>query len=172
MKKALSKAELKQALIGKLQRHFGKDIEEATPEQLYMACAFLVRDMLMERWQKMQDRIEEEQSKQVYYLSMEFLVGRNFRNHVSNLELTEEFNSVLKDCGTSIDKLAEIERDPGLGNGGLGRLAACYLDALTAMEYPAMGFSILYEYGIFRQKIIEGRQVELPDEWLGSGNVQ
>ena len=171
MNKTLSKAELKAELIGKLQRHFGKDLEEATSEQLYMACAFLVRDILMKRRHETRERIEETESKQVYYLSMEFLVGRNFRNHLSNLELMDAFDEVLRDCGTSVEELAELERDPGLGNGGLGRLAACYLDALTAMEYPAMGFSILYEYGIFRQKFLEGRQVELPDEWLGSGNV-
>ncbi len=171
MKLILSKKELKEALTLKLHRHFGKEIAEATSEQMYMACAFLVRDFLMERRNQTVDRVEQRQSKQVYYLSMEFLMGRNFKNHLSNLELTDAFNEVLGECGTSVDELAEIERDPGLGNGGLGRLAACYLDALTAQDYPAMGFSILYEYGIFRQKFIEGKQVELPDEWLGSGNV-
>ena len=167
----MTKKELFSLFEEKLHRHFGKEPAEATLEQLYMACAFIVRDLLMKRRSETQEAIEAQESKQVYYLSMEFLVGKNLCNHLNNLELTSVFSKTLEELGTTLPELAAIEHDPGLGNGGLGRLAACYLDALASLEYPAMGFSILYEYGIFRQRILDGMQVELPDDWLESGNV-
>ncbi len=167
----LNEKELKELIAGKLSRHFGKEINEASYEELYSACSFIVRDILMENWARAQDEIEKKELRQVYYLSMEFLIGKSLHNNINNLGLGEVFANTFETLGLSLDELFGIERDAGLGNGGLGRLAACYMDSLTAMDYPGMGFSILYEYGIFRQKIIDGMQVELPDNWLETGSV-
>lgn len=167
----LDEKKLKTLIAGKLSRHFGKEIAEANNEQLYAACAFIVRDILMESWAKTQDQIEKKQLKQVYYLSMEFLIGKSLHNHINNLGLNDVFKKTLSKLNFSFDDVLSVERDAGLGNGGLGRLAACYMDSLTALGYPGMGFSILYEYGIFKQKIIDGMQVELPDNWLETGSV-
>ncbi len=162
---------VKSLIAGKLTRHFGIEFSEATAEQMYTACAFVVRDILMENWASTQEAIEKKKLKQVYYLSMEFLIGKSLHNNLNNLSLTDTFKNVLKDMDFSFEDILAVERDAGLGNGGLGRLAACYMDSLTALGYPGMGFSILYEYGIFKQKIIDGMQVELPDNWLETGSV-
>ena len=167
----LNEKNLKELIVGKLSRHFGKEINEASYEELYSACSFIVRDILMENWARAQDEIERKELKQVYYLSMEFLIGKSLHNNINNLGLSEVFANTFESLGLSLDELFGVERDAGLGNGGLGRLAACYMDSLTAMDYPGMGFSILYEYGIFKQKIIDGMQVELPDNWLETGSV-
>ncbi len=167
----LDEKKLKSLLGGKLARHFGKEINEANSEQLYAACAFVVRDIMMENWAKTQDEIEEKGHKQVYYLSMEFLIGKSLHNNINNLGLNEVFSKTFSKLKLSLEDVFKVERDAGLGNGGLGRLAACYMDSLTALGYPGMGFSILYEYGIFKQKIIDGMQVELPDNWLETGSV-
>ncbi len=167
----LNEKNLKELIVGKLSRHFGKEIKEASYEELYSACSFIVRDILMENWARAQDEIERKELKQVYYLSMEFLIGKSLHNNINNLGLSDVFANTFEDLGLSLDELFGVERDAGLGNGGLGRLAACYMDSLTAMDYPGMGFSILYEYGIFKQKIIDGMQVELPDNWLETGSV-
>jgi len=171
MKKQITPKELEALIVGKLQRHFGKEVNEATNEQLYSACAYVVRDLMMDKWVATQDRIEQQQAKQVYYLSMEFLIGRSMQNNVSNLEINDIFEKTLKNLGIDLHDILSVERDAGLGNGGLGRLAACYMDSLAALNYPASGFSILYEYGIFKQRIVDGMQVELPDDWRGSGNA-
>lgn len=167
----LNEKKLKELIAGKLSRHFGKEINEASYEELYSACAFIVRDILMENWARAQDEIEKKELRQVYYLSMEFLIGKSLHNNINNLGLSEVFANTFEGLGLSLDEVFGVERDAGLGNGGLGRLAACYMDSLTAMDYPGMGFSILYEYGIFKQKIIDGMQVELPDNWLETGSV-
>lgn len=167
----LDEKKLKALISGKLSRHFGKEISEASNEQLYAACAFIVRDILMENWAKTQDEIEQKQLKQVYYLSMEFLIGKSLHNNINNLGLNDVFKKTFSKLKLSFDDVLSVERDAGLGNGGLGRLAACYMDSLAALGYPGMGFSILYEYGIFKQKIIDGMQVELPDNWLETGSV-
>lgn len=167
----LDEKKLKSLISGKLTRHFGKEIDEASIEQVYAACAFIVRDIMMENWAKTQDAIDEKELKQVYYLSMEFLIGKSLHNNINNLGLTEVFEKTLKKMKVSFKDVLGVERDAGLGNGGLGRLAACYMDSLAALGYPGMGFSILYEYGIFKQKIIDGMQVELPDNWLETGSV-
>ena len=117
------------------------------------------------------EKADEQHCKRIYYLSMEFLMGRSIKNNLYNLNLTKVFESVLKDYGVSLERLYECEPDAGLGNGGLGRLAACYLDALANGGYPARGYSILYEYGIFKQKLVDGWQYELPDSWLPGGDV-
>ncbi len=167
----LNEKKLKELIAGKLSRHFGKEINEASYEELYSACSFIIRDVLMENWARAQDEIEKKELRQVYYLSMEFLIGKSLHNNINNLGLSEVFANTFETLGLSLDELFGVERDAGLGNGGLGRLAACYMDSLTAMDYPGMGFSILYEYGIFKQKIIDGMQVELPDNWLETGSV-
>ncbi len=168
----MTQKELKSALEGKLRRHFGRDPEDATIEQVYMTCAFLVRDILMEKWVKTAEAVEKTAPKQIYYLSMEFLVGRSLKSNLFNLGLLDAFKKCVKSqFKVDFDDLLDIERDAGLGNGGLGRLAACYQDALATGGYPAWGFSILYEYGIFKQRIVDGEQVELPDEWLNTGGA-
>ena len=171
MEKQLNQKELSELIAGKLQRHFGKEPDEATREQVYTACAFIVRDLLMEKWVATQEKVEKSGAKQLYYLSMEFLMGRSLMNNISNLEMVDVFEKTLPEFGSSFRDILDIERDAGLGNGGLGRLAACYMDSLASLDYPASGFSILYEYGIFKQRIVDGMQVELPDDWLGTGNV-
>ncbi|MBE6910923.1 MAG: glycogen/starch/alpha-glucan phosphorylase [Ruminococcaceae bacterium] len=167
----IDEKKFKSLLEGKLSRHFGKSIKDASNEQFYVACSFILRDILMENWAKTEKNIQDNELKQVYYLSMEFLIGKSLHNNINNLGLNDVFNNVFSEIGVSLDDIMAIERDAGLGNGGLGRLAACYMDSLTALGYPGMGFSILYEYGIFKQKIIDGMQVELPDNWLETGSV-
>ncbi len=167
----LTKKQAKEMLENKLLHYFGISTENATYEQYYKAVTMIVRDMMAQGRAELSKKADEEGKKRVCYLSMEFLMGRSLKNTLFNLNLTNTFASVLKDYGIKLDNLYECEPDAGLGNGGLGRLAACYLDALATQGYPARGYSILYEYGIFRQKLIEGRQTELPDNWLPGGEV-
>lgn len=167
----INEKNFKSLLEKKLSGHFGKGIKEATNEQIYVACSFIIRDLLMENWAKTRDKIQKNELKQVYYLSMEFLIGKSLHNNINNLGLNDVLNNVFSEIGVSLEDVMAVERDAGLGNGGLGRLAACYMDSLTALGYPGMGFSILYEYGIFKQRIIDGMQVELPDNWLETGSV-
>ncbi|MBE6714839.1 MAG: glycogen/starch/alpha-glucan phosphorylase, partial [Ruminococcaceae bacterium] len=124
-----------------------------------------------EKRQTFKNRVNQRGAKRVYYMCMEFLVGRSLKNNIHNLSLTGEYEEALSGMGTSLDELYECEPDAGLGNGGLGRLAACYMDSLSSLDYPATGFSICYEYGLFKQKIIDGVQVEMPDNWLPGGEV-
>lgn len=166
----MEKEQLKVLINGKLIRHYGKEFSNATRSQIYNATALVVRDFMMDNWVKTQEKVEQQNAKQVCYLSMEFLLGRSLKNNVFNLGMTEVFDKALKDAGTSLDELYyEEEQDAALGNGGLGRLAACYMDALSSLDYPATGYSILYEFGLFKQKIVEGQQIELPDSWMESG---
>ena len=162
---------LKKEIVGKVGRHFGKVMEEATPHMIYTACALTVRDQIMEKWAKSHRQVKEEGSKKLYYLSFEFLMGRLLCTNILNLMQTDEYQHVLADLGYSLSDIAELENDAGLGNGGLGRLAACFIDSLTTMDLPAYGCTIRYEHGLFRQKIVEGYQTELPDEWLEHGNA-
>ncbi len=166
----MKKKELKSLLEGKLQRHYGVTAGEATKNQVYHACAMVVRDILMEKWSATQEEMEAKKAKQVCYLSMEFLLGKSLKNNIYNLSMTDLFQQVLQEMGMDLKALEDIEEDAALGNGGLGRLAACYMDALSAQHLPATGYSILYEYGIFKQRIVEGQQTELPDSWLDSGS--
>ncbi len=167
----LTKKQAKEMLENKLLHFFGISTENATYEQYYKALVMIVRDMMAQGRAELGKKADEEGKKRVFYLSMEFLMGRSLKNSLFNLNLTKTFESVLKDFGISLDRLYDCEPDAGLGNGGLGRLAACYLDGLATQDYPARGYSILYEYGIFRQKLIDGRQTELPDNWLPGGEV-
>ena len=152
-------------------RMFGCELREATEKQAYRALCVTVRMMLEDKQRAFQAETKEKERKQVYYMSMEFLVGTSLRNNLFNLGLCNEADEVLKELGFSLPKLCEMEPDAGLGNGGLGRLASCYMDAATGLEYPVTGFSIRYEFGIFKQKIVDGWQIEFPDDWLGLGDV-
>ena len=159
-----------QELIQKqLSRYQGIRIADATNRQIYEAVCLVVRDILVNKRLDFKHEIRAQKKKQVYYMSMEFLLGRSLKNHLYNLGLTETMTEVLDGMGIDINDLMECEPDAGLGNGGLGRLAAAYMDALTSEEYPACGFSIRYDYGIFRQRIVDGWQMENPDTWLKEG---
>ena len=155
----------------KLLHNFGVKPEQASDELFYKASVLALLDVMRKRREVFKDEIEKAKSKVVYYLSMEFLMGRSFKNNLFNLELTETFEKALSRFGVKLDNLYELEPDAGLGNGGLGRLAACFLDALTTGGYPAVGYCIKYEFGIFRQKFVDGWQTELPDFWLPGGSV-
>ena len=171
MNYTLTKAKAKELIENKLSHFFGVTTENASYEQYYRAVAMILSEMMGEGRADFTKRADKAGTKRVYYLSMEFLMGKSLRNNLYNLNLQKTFTAALKDFGVKIDKLYECEPDAGLGNGGLGRLAACYLDGLATQEYPARGYSILYEYGIFKQKLIDGWQTELPDNWLPGGDV-
>ena len=166
-----TKTALKEAIAGKLQRHFACEVEDATKDQVYEACALVVRDALTEHMIETQNEVEQDGERQVHYLCMEFLVGRSLRNNAYNLGMLDALTAALKDMGFEMADIFEEEADPGLGNGGLGRLAACYMDGMATDGVRGTGYSIRYEHGIFKQKIVEGQQVELPDSWLSTGEV-
>ncbi|MDR1465954.1 MAG: glycogen/starch/alpha-glucan phosphorylase [Oscillospiraceae bacterium] len=168
---AYGKQELKELLAARLSRFVGVVPEEATNDHFYKALAGILRDDMAQRQVRFAKESEAAGKKKICYLCMEFLMGRSLKNALYNLNLTDTARAALADFGVSLDKLYDQEPDAGLGNGGLGRLAACYLDALATQEIPAAGYSILYEYGIFRQKLVDGWQTELPDFWLPGGKV-
>lgn len=171
MNYTLSKKKAKELLSAKLSHFMGVTPAEATNEQYYKAIALIVRDMMSAGRAEFTEAAAKAGTKRVYYLCMEFLMGRSLKNNLYNLNLTETFESVLADYGVKLENLYDCEPDAGLGNGGLGRLAACYLDGLATQGYPARGYSILYEAGIFKQRIVDGWQTELPDFWLPGGEV-
>ncbi len=171
MKSNISVSKAKKLIEDKLSHFFGVNTESATDEQFYKALALIVVDQLTAMSGDFRDMAKEQDSKTIYYLSMEFLMGRSLKNNLYNLGLTETFREALKSYDVNLDKLYEQEPDAGLGNGGLGRLAACYLDGLASNNYMSMGYSIRYEAGIFKQKLVDGWQTELPDLWLPGGQV-
>ncbi len=163
-------SDLQHAFLRHLRFTIVKDKYSATPADLYRALAHAVRDMLAERWLETQQTYYRAGAKRVYYLSMEFLMGRTLGNSLINLGLMEEWETALKELGIDVRELQESEWDAGLGNGGLGRLAACFLDSMATMSLPAYGYGIRFEYGMFFQKIVDGGQHETPDNWLRYGN--
>ena len=169
--KNITEKEVQLLIQGKLSRYFGVSPKEATVDQIYKAVVMSVRDILLEKRQQFHKVMKSKKGKRVYYLCMEFLLGRSLKNNVYNLGLQEEYEKALKSFNLTLDDLYEQEPDAGLGNGGLGRLAACFMDALATGNYPAMGYSIRYDYGLFKQKIVDGWQTELPDIWLPGGEV-
>lgn len=171
MNYALSKKKAKELLSAKLSHFMGVSPDEATDEQYYKAIALILRDMMSQGRAEFSEEADKAGTKKIYYLCMEFLMGRSLKNNLYNLNLTDVFESVLSDYGVKLENLYACEPDAGLGNGGLGRLAACYLDGLATQGYPARGYSILYEAGIFKQKLVDGWQTELPDFWLPGGDV-
>lgn len=152
-----------------LLEHYGTDIKGTTNQQLYYALANISKELLYKRKGKFNANNKE--LKTVHYMSIEFLVGKTLRNNLFNLELEETFRQLLKDGGKNIDDVYMVEKDAGLGNGGLGRLASCYLDSLARLGYNAFGHCLKYEYGLFKQKIVDAKQIETPDDWLDSGRV-
>ena len=171
MNYALTKKKTKELITAKLSHFFGVNPEEASDEQYYKAVALIVNDLMHEGLREFRKKADSAEVKRVYYLSMEFLMGRSLKNNLFNLNLTKVFASALRDFGVNLEKLYDCEPDAGLGNGGLGRLAACYLDGLATQCYSSMGYSILYEAGIFKQKLVDGWQTEMPDFWLPGGEV-
>ncbi len=167
----MNKTEIKNAIEQKLTRFFGVSPVDASMDQLYKAVSMTVVDILLEKKKHFNDLMKAQHAKRVYYLSMEFLLGRSLKNNLSNLDLTDKYTEVLKEYNINLNDLYDLEPDAGLGNGGLGRLAACYMDSLAALNYPTMGFSLRYEYGLFKQKIVDGWQTEMPDVWLPGGDV-
>ncbi len=159
------------AIETKLSRQLGCSIHEATKDEIYKAVAMTVKDILAEKRIDFREKVKAAGGKRVYYMCMEFLLGRSLKNNLYNLGLMEEYESALGSMGISLDEIYECEPDAGLGNGGLGRLAACFMDSLSSLDYPATGFSLCYEYGLFKQRIVDGMQVELPDNWLPGGEV-
>ncbi len=160
---------LRKELCNKLLTAFSVTPEQATNEHFYQALALVLRDRMRASRIQYISKTHKQQSKQVYYLSMEFLMGRSLKNTLFNLDLTDTAKSVLAGYHVKLDSLYDLEPDAGLGNGGLGRLAACFLDGLATNAIPAIGYSLLYECGIFRQKLEDGWQMELPDYWLPGG---
>jgi glycogen phosphorylase len=161
---------LGRSLVSRLTYDLAKDMYSATSRDKFDSIALSVRGILAERWIKTQQKYYDADPKRIYYLSLEFLLGRLLQNYMINLDLPEEYKRAVTFLGLTYEDAMEHEWDAGLGNGGLGRLAACYLDSLATLQYPAYGYGIRYEYGIFCQKIKNGFQVEAPDNWLRYGN--
>ncbi len=170
-KSKLTPGEARELIIAKLSHNFGVTPADATDEHYYKAIALVLRDIMREQQKKFTEAALKEKSKTVYYLCMEFLMGRSLKNNLYNLGLEETMAQALKGLDIKIDNIYECEPDAGLGNGGLGRLAACFLDGLATQNYSAMGYSLRYEFGIFRQKLVDGWQTELPDFWLPGGSI-
>ena len=167
----MTPAQVQSAIREKLSHIYGVSAKNASDDEFYKASALVVRDLLVRGRDEFVREAEKQETKQIYYLCMEFLLGRSLKNNLFNLGLEDSFRKALSEMGVKLDNLYEQEPDAGLGNGGLGRLAACFLDGLATQGYPAMGYSLRYEYGIFRQKLVEGWQTELPDFWLPGGEV-
>lgn len=170
MNSFVSKEAVKSAVVDSLKNLFRKTVDNATDVEIYEAAVYALRTVFTEKWIKTHDEYKEKDVKMVYYLSMEFLMGRFFGNSVMNLLMYDTVKEALEELGLDYNTLENTEQDPGLGNGGLGRLAACFLDSLSTMEYPAYGCGIRYHYGIFEQQIDNGYQVERPDNWLANGD--
>ena len=164
------KAEFKENVADNVKRLYRRTIEDATPQQLYQAVSYAIKDTIVDNWLATQEKYKKDDPKTVYYMSMEFLMGRALGNNLINLTCYQDVKEALDEMGIDLNLLEDEEPDAALGNGGLGRLAACFLDSLATLGYPAYGCGIRYTYGMFRQKIRDGYQVEAPDEWLKYGN--
>jgi starch phosphorylase len=164
------KKEFKKNVEEYLGVFFRKPIEDATRQQVYQGVAYTVKNMIIDDWLEAHKAYEEQDLKTVYYLSMEFLVGRALGNMITNLKADSVIREALEEMDCDLETIEDEEPDAALGNGGLGRLAACFLDSLSTLGYPAYGCGIRYKYGMFEQKIEDGYQVEVPDNWLKNGN--
>ena len=161
--------QLSKLMVDKLRRTFGRDVSEATDADMFQTCALVLRDIMSANRVETREKNQKNNVRQVHYLSLEFLMGRSLEKNAFNLGVLPQLKAALKELGFEASDLFELEPDAGLGNGGLGRLAACYLESMSTQEIPATGYSICYELGLFKQKIVDGEQVELPDHWLNLG---
>ena len=166
-----TKESMKQAISDKLRLNFGCTEEEATEANMMKACAMVLRDRMSSQYVESRMKVRKKQMRRVHYMSMEFLMGRSLMKNAYNLGVLEPMKAAIEEMGFKSASIFDMEPDAGLGNGGLGRLAACYLDSLTTLEIPARGYSICYELGLFRQKIVDGQQLELPDNWKEQGDA-
>ena len=160
----------KRSVLYNVKTLYRKTLEEATPQQIFQAVSYAIKDMIVDNWMTTQKQYEKDDPKTVYYLSMEFLMGRALGNNIINLKAYKEVAEALDDLGVNLDVIEDQEPDAALGNGGLGRLAACFMDSLATLGYAAYGCGIRYHYGMFKQEIRDGFQVEVPDNWLVDGN--
>ena len=165
----ISKEEFKKSIIENVKNQYRRTIDEATPQQIFQAVSYAIKDVIIDDWIATQKQFDETGAKKVYYLSMEFLMGRALGNNIINLGAKKAVKEALEELGFDLNAIEDQEPDPALGNGGLGRLVACFLDSLATLGYPAYGCGIRYHYGMFKQKIKDGYQVEVPDEWLKNG---
>ena len=170
MSMGFNKEEFKKSVLYNVKNLFRRTMDEATPAQVFQAVSYAVKDVIIDEWIASQKTYAKEDAKTVYYLSMEFLMGRALGNNIINIMAQDEIREVLDELGFDLNLIEDQEPDPALGNGGLGRLAACFLDSLATLGYPAYGCGIRYHYGMFKQKIENGFQMEVPDEWLKDGN--
>lgn len=166
-----SKENFKKAFVHKVENLIGKCFHESTVHEQYQCLGMMVREFISANWIATNERYRNESHKQVYYLSIEFLLGRLLGNHLLNLGVRDLTESGLKELGLNLAEIEEYEIDAGLGNGGLGRLAACFLDSLASLNLPGFGYGIRYKHGLFDQKIVDGYQVEYPEQWLKNGNI-
>ena len=165
-----NKEEFKQEVISNVKNLYRRTIEEATPKQVFQAVAYAVKDVIIDEWIATHKEYEKQDAKTLYYMSMEFLMGRALGNNIINIRARDGIREALDELGFDLNVIEDQERDPALGNGGLGRLAACFLDSLATLGYPAYGCGIRYKYGMFKQEIKDGYQIEAPDDWLRDGN--
>ena len=170
MSKTFDKEGFKERVKENVKTLYRKTIDEATQQQLFQAVSYAVKDRIIDNWLATQKQYEKDDPKIVYYMSMEFLMGRALGNNLINLCAYKEVKEALDEMGFDLNVIEDQEPDAALGNGGLGRLAACFLDSLATLGYPAYGCGIRYRYGMFKQKIENGYQVEVPDNWLKDGN--
>lgn len=169
-KPGFNKDLFKRSVVYNVKTLYRKDIEEASPQQVFQAASLAIKDQIMDHWIDTQKIYEKQDPKMVYYMSMEFLMGRALGNNIINLQASAPVKEALEELGLDLNLVEDQEPDAGLGNGGLGRLAACFLDSLATLGYPAYGCGIRYRYGMFKQQIKDGYQVEVPDNWLENGN--
>ena len=160
----------KNSVVYNIKTLYRKDMDEATPKQVFQAVSLALKDQIMDNWIETQRTYEKQDPKMVYYMSMEFLMGRALGNNIINLQASVPVQEALEELGLDLNLVEDQEPDAALGNGGLGRLAACFLDSLATLGYPAYGCGIRYRYGMFKQQIKDGYQVEVPDNWLKDGN--
>ncbi len=168
--KEMDNAGIRDSFLTKIKYNLVKNRESFAPLDGFNGLSLAIRDRLVERWIETQKQYTQQNPKRVYYLSLEFLMGRLLDNNISNLGIMDETVKAMADLGLNFEDIEDLELDAGLGNGGLGRLAACFLDSMATMELPAVGYGIRYEFGIFMQKIINGNQHEVPEQWLANGN--
>ena len=169
-KLSFDKELFKRSVLYNIKTLYRITLEEASQQQIFQAASYAVKDAVVDYWMDTQKAAEEQDPRIVYYMSMEFLMGRAFGNNLINIQGYQDAKEALEELGVDINLLEDQEPDPALGNGGLGRLAACFLDSLATLGYMAYGCGIRYRYGMFRQEIRKGYQVEVPDNWLENGN--